>query len=98
LLHQDRGWQVARRGVDGITEQHELHQWNHDDHRKGDAIAAKLDELLGQHGAGAAPESGSGKTAERAHWKLSCALAMRSMNTSSSEASERVHTSPWRSR
>ena len=67
LLHQHRSRQVARRGVDGVAEQHELHQRDHDDHRERDAIAAKLDELLDQHRARTSPEAARPETAERAH-------------------------------
>ena len=53
FLHQHGGRQVVRRGIDGVTEQQELHHRDRDDHREGDAIALQLDELLGQHGVGA---------------------------------------------
>ena len=39
LLQQHRGRQVARRGVDGVAEQQELHQRDHDDHGERDAVA-----------------------------------------------------------
>ena len=61
LLQQHRGRQIARRGVDGVAEQHELHQRDHDDHGERDAVAPELDELLDQHGAGLAPEPGAGR-------------------------------------
>ena len=49
FLEQHRGRQIARRGVDGVTEQQKLHQRHHDDHGERNAVAAKLDELLDQH-------------------------------------------------
>src|SRR5262249_37736989 len=73
-------------------------QRDHDDHRERDAVAAKLDELLDQHRRGAAPEPVGLRPAGPVHRKLSCALARRSMNTSSSEACACVKTRPDRSR
>src|ERR1043166_2533097 len=87
LLEKNRGRQVARIGVDRIAEQDELHQRDHDDHRKGHAVALELNELLEQHRPGSPPESSV--CGAFAHLKLSCALARRSMNTSSSEALDR---------
>ena len=49
LLQQHRGRQVARRRVDGVAEQDQLHQRDHDDHGERHAVAAELDELLDQH-------------------------------------------------
>ena len=59
FLQQHRGRQIARRGVDGVAEQHELHQRNRDHGRERDAVAPELEEFLDQHGAGAAPEAGA---------------------------------------
>src|SRR5262245_43416720 len=105
LLQQHGGRQVARVGIDGIAEQHELDQRNHDDHRERDAVALELDELLDQHRYGATPEAADGvilhsrwNVTLHAHWKLSCALARRSMKTSSSEACDCVHTRSGRLR
>src|SRR5262245_3278312 len=99
LLQQHRGRQVARVGVDGIAEQDELDERDHDDHRERDAVALELDELLDQHGDGATPEAADGvilhnrwNVTLHGHWKLSCALARRSMKTSSSEACDFAHT------
>src|SRR6185295_17155156 len=86
---------MARRSVDGITEQQQLHHRDHHDHRERDAVAAKLDEFLDQHCVAAPPETEVrlrnvavlvghlGCT----HWKLSFERFMRSMNTSSSDGS-----------
>ena len=71
LLQQHRGRQVARRGVDRVAEQDELHQRDHDDHRERDAVAAELDELLDQHRAGAARRS---RAADRARGSLEIVL------------------------
>src|SRR5262249_32220200 len=86
LLKQYGGRQIARIRVDGVAEQDELHQRDHDDHRERDAVALELDELLDQHRDGATPEAADGtrlrsywSIALHAHWKLSCALARRSM-------------------
>ena len=57
FLKQHRGRQMPRRGVDGVTEQQQLHHRNDDDHGEGHAIAAKLDEFLDQHRVAAAPEA-----------------------------------------
>jgi hypothetical protein len=57
LLQQHRTRQIVRRGVDCKTEQQELHDRDHHDHRKGDAIAPELDELLHHHRIGAPPEA-----------------------------------------
>ena len=43
-------------GVDGVAEQEKLHYRNHHDHRKGNAVASELDELLQQHGIAAPPD------------------------------------------
>src|SRR5262245_56009935 len=86
LLQQHGSWQIARIGIDGVAKQDELHQRNHDDHRERDAVALELDELLDQHCDGATPEAADGTRLRgrwsiglHAHWKLSCALARRSM-------------------
>jgi hypothetical protein len=47
-LHQRR--QVARIGIDGKAEQHQLHDRQPDHHGEGDAVAPHLDEFLHQHG------------------------------------------------
>ncbi len=57
LLHQNRRRQVARRGVDGVAEQQELHQRHHHDHGERHTVALELDEFLDQHREGAPPES-----------------------------------------
>src|SRR5262249_12552203 len=75
--------QVARRRVDGVAEQQELHQRHQHDHGERHPVALELDELLDQHRAGAMHAFG-----ECAHWKLSLARPIRSMNTSSSEGSD----------
>ena len=56
LLQQHRGRQMPGVGVDGIAEQQELHQRDHDDHGERDAVALELDELLDQHRPGSTPE------------------------------------------
>ena len=94
LLQQHRGRQVARRGVDRIAEQEQLHHRDHDDHRERHAVALELDELLHQHREGA-PQRAETRLAllravgRHAHWKLSCARFISSMNTSSSDGSLR---------
>src|SRR6185312_11983097 len=100
LLQQHRGRQIAWRRVDGVTEQHELHERDHDDHGEGNTVALELDEFLHQHRPALAPESSAAQARRRLrghhmrHWKLSFALLIRSMNTSSSDASECFHCSP----
>ena len=88
LLQQHRGRQVARLGVDGIAEQQELHQRQGDDGGEGDAVAAKLHELLADHRARPAART-RGATGPRAsaHAMLSLACAISPMKTSSSDAS-----------
>ena len=44
-----RGRQVARVGVDGEAEHHQLQQRDADHHREGHAVALHLDELLQHH-------------------------------------------------
>ena len=87
FLQQHRGRQSARLGVDGIAEQHELHQRHGDDGREGDAVAAKLHEFLADHGADPPPEAAADEIGECAHDTLSLACAISPMKTSSSEAS-----------
>ena len=65
LLQQHRGRQMARLGVDGVAEQHQLHQRDHDDHGERHPVAPELDELLDQHRPGLAPEAVAGKAARR---------------------------------
>ena len=61
-----------------------------EDHRgERDAVAPQLQQFLAQHGADAPPEAAGADGSQRrqhAHWKLSLARPIRSMNTSSSEA------------
>jgi hypothetical protein len=74
LLHQHRGRQIARHGVDGVTEQHQLHERDHDDHRERHAVAPQLDEFLQQHRPGLAPEAVARQSTRRlrgdemGHW------------------------------
>src|SRR5215831_18208314 len=104
LLQQHRGRKVARIGVDGVAEQQQLNERDHDDHGERNAVALELDELLDQHRPSPTPEVGGRASArrtdgsERGHWKLSLALPMRSMKTSSSEGSERVQVRSGRPR
>ena len=49
------GRQLARVAVDGVAEQHQLHDRHTEHHREGQAIAPELHELLAQHGHDAAP-------------------------------------------
>src|SRR5437870_11450792 len=104
LLQQHRGGQMPRIGVDGVAEQQQLNERDHDDHGERNAVALELDELLDQHRPSPTPEVGGRASArrahgtERGHWKLSLALPMRSMKTSSSEGSERVQVRFGRSR
>ncbi len=72
LLQQHRGRQIARIGVDGVAEQQELHQRDHDDHRERDAVALELDELLDQHRDRATPEAADGDVL-RSRWNVDCA-------------------------
>src|SRR6266571_6124471 len=106
LLQQHRGRQVARRGVDGVAEQQQLHHRDHHDHRERHAVAPQLDEFLDHHRIAAPPE------AERrlpdvaalvgcvgcAHWKLSFERVISSMNTSSSDGSLCCQCNPLLSR
>src|SRR6476620_3843074 len=94
---------MARRGVDGVAEQQQLHHRDHHDHRERDAVAAELDEFLDQHRIAAAPEA-EGRLADaaivvgcfsRTHWKLSFERVMRSMNTSSSDGSLACQCRPF---
>ena len=106
LLQQHRGRQMARRGVDGIAEQQQLHHRDHHDHRERDAVAAELDEFLDQHRVAAPPEA-EGRLRDVAiligrlgctHWKLSFERVIRSMNTSSSDGSLSCQCHPLVSR
>src|SRR5215213_9490299 len=54
VLDQDCGWQVLRVGVDGVAEQHQLHERDEDHRRKRDAVAPELDQLLDEGGVEAA--------------------------------------------
>src|SRR5262249_48728704 len=92
---------VPRIGVDGVAEQQELDERDHDDHRERDTIALELDELLDQHRPGPTKEIGTarcGGCRRHAHWKLSFALPMRAMKTSSSDGVDCVQGRPGRSR
>jgi hypothetical protein len=55
VVRHHRGGQLARVAVDGITEQHQLHDRHADQHREGQAVAAQLHQLLAQHRHDAAP-------------------------------------------
>ena len=55
VLHEHRGRQVLRIGVDGIAEQHELNEGDDDHGREGEAVAAKLDQLFDESGDEALP-------------------------------------------
>ncbi len=85
LVHQHGGRHVARRGVDGVAEQQELHHGDEQHHGEGQPVAAQLHELLDEHGPrarrGGRPQQGL----DADHWKLSCDWLIRLMNTSSSE-------------
>ena len=98
FLQQHRGRQIARRGVDRVAEQCELQQRYRNHRRERDAVAPQLQQFLAQHRADAAQEAAGSDDSERAHWKLSLARAMRSMNTSSSDGDARCQTRPGRSR
>src|SRR6476469_3254972 len=106
LLQQHRGRQMARRGVDGVAEQQQLHHRDHHDHRERYPVAPELDELLDHHRKAAPPEaerrlSGIAYRAgcmDGAHWKLSFARVISSMKTSSSEGSLCSQCSPGCSR
>ncbi len=65
LLQQHSSRQMARIGVDGVAEQHELDERDHDDHGKGHAVALELDEFLHQHRRGLAQEAGTADAARR---------------------------------
>src|SRR5260370_2215401 len=105
LLQQHRGRQVARRGVDGVAEQQELHHRDHHDHRERDAVALELDEFLDHHRIAAPPEPEPRLPVAAviacmadAHWKLSFERVISSMNTSSSEGALGCQCNPGRSR
>src|SRR5262249_3281565 len=76
---------MARRGVDGVAEQQELHDRDKDHGRECEAVSAQLHELLDHHG---------NRTRQIDHWKLSRDLLIRLMNTSSNDGCE---TLQWRS-
>jgi len=57
LLQEHRRGKMPRIGIDGITEQQQLHEWHHHDHRKRDAVSPQLDELLSQHRPGPTPNA-----------------------------------------
>src|ERR1700730_16401579 len=97
LLQQHRARQIARRRVDGVAEQQKLHHRDHHDHAERDPVAPELDEFLDHHGIAAQPEaeprladvaSRAGLFGDDAHWKLSFARVISSMNTSSSDGAE----------
>ena len=48
VLHH--GGEIAHVEVDGIAEQHDLHERHADDHAEGDAVARQLAHFLGGHG------------------------------------------------
>ena len=107
LLQQHCGRQVARRGVDGVAEQQELHHRDHHDHRERHAVAPELDELLDHHRIAAPPEAEPGLAdlaawasaiSCDAHWKLSFERVISSMNTSSSDGAVCCQCSRWFSR
>jgi hypothetical protein len=82
LLHQHRGRQVARLGVDRIAEQQELDDRQQQHQRIGDAVAGELLELLDHHrGDAACGRAGA------IHAKLSSAWPISWMKTSSSVGS-----------
>src|SRR5258708_11977026 len=96
LLQQYRGRQIARRGVDGVAEQQQLHHRDHHDHPERDAVALELDEFLDHHRKTAPPEAESqlagvasmiGLLGDDTHWKLSFERVISSMKTSSSDGS-----------
>src|ERR1700682_5441669 len=97
---------MARRGVDGVAEQQELHHRDHHDHRERDAVAPQLDEFLDHHRIAAPPEAErrlAGVTAlvgcmGYTHGKLSFERIISSMNTSSSEGWLSCQCNPGRSR
>src|SRR5215208_1064571 len=97
LLQQHGRRQMTRIGVDHVAEQQQLDQRDHDNHRKRDAIALELDELLDEHCPGSPPEPLGARPLWFGHpnspWKLSRARVIWSMRTSSSEGSERFHLS-----
>ena len=74
--HLDQRRQVARVGIDGKAEQHQLDDRQPDHHREGDAVTPHLDEFLVEHGAEATErEHAHAALAGRA--KLSRAPAIR---------------------
>ncbi len=80
----DGGGEVTRVGVDGVAEHQQLHERDADHHAEGHAVAFHLDELF-QHDGPEAVER------EAVHEKLSFAVSMRPMNTSSRPARMGVH-------
>src|SRR5690606_37255522 len=64
-------------GVECEADEHELEERNAEHHREGDAVAPHLDHLLGEHRG--KPSEGQ----EPVHARVSCALPMSWMNTSS---------------
>src|SRR5258708_12824758 len=96
LLQQYRGRQIARRGVDGVAEQQQLHHRDHHGHPARDAVALELDEFLDHHRKTAPPEAESrfadvasmiGLLGDDTHWKLSFERVISSRKTSATTAS-----------
>jgi hypothetical protein len=75
---EDGSREVFGIGVDGEAEEDELHHRDADHHAEGEPVAAHLDEFLGNDG----PEPPEAELAGL-HLKLSRALSMRLMKTSS---------------
>ncbi len=84
------GGKALRIVVDGVAEQHELHQRHAEHHGEGDAVAPHLDEFLHQERA----EPGEGE--DRVHAMLSFDAAMNWMKTSSRLVSPGLTVTPSR--
>ena len=92
VLDQHRGRQVLRVGVDGVAEQHQLHERDEDHRREGDAVAPELDQLLDEDAQMRVDEARRAATpviGAPVMPKLSFDRLIRSMKTSSSVGSSR---------
>ncbi len=83
---------MARRGVDGVAEQQQLHHGDEDHGAEGQAVAPQLHELLDDHGDGSRQGRRAGKCPQIHHWKLSRDWPIRLMNTSSSDGCDSLQT------
>ncbi|MNK40650.1 hypothetical protein D3C87_593000 [compost metagenome] len=72
VRRDDGGGHLLGIGVDGVAEQRELHDGQAHDHAEGDAVAAKLQELLQDH----APPARPGKAFQTGNHGLPAKLSV----------------------